>query len=482
MPSPKLPIEGLPVWAHLNNVTLTNVKIANTGDKGFGVVCDSHLTTEASDETLDTPALLTVPHDLVLNAEAVQEYAKEDRTFRELLDAVGHQSARGDILLFLLVQTALASRIGHSSAGVLNPWTEYIQFLPETVLLPTLWTEEERLLLGGTSLEAAVSAKISSLDSEFGSIYEASSNIPRWNEALWESGAVSFRDWILLDALYRSRCLELPRSGESLVPCIDMVNHSAAPTAYYDENAKDDVALLLRPGTSISEGDEISISYGDAKSAAEMLFSYGFIDPDSTVESLVLPLEPLQDDPLAKAKLFAFGEAPKVHVSRSNGSIAWRSPFAYLMCVNEEDGLEFRVLRETREMNVLWQGDDVTDQTTEFQTLVQSHPLSALFSLRVVTVVQERLQSQLDRAQPDAEPRTPPTSEPSPTTRETCVKAALLLRNIEIKILEDTIEALEEEKTTLLADEHVVAYLGSMETAGSDLVEEEASNEEDDFS
>ncbi len=42
--------------------------------------------------------------------------------------------------------------------------------------------------------------------------------------------------------------LELPRSGESMVPCLDMVNHSAKPTAYYEENAKDEVALLLRPG------------------------------------------------------------------------------------------------------------------------------------------------------------------------------------------------------------------------------------------
>ena len=88
-------------------------------------------------------------------------------------------------MLFLLVQTARASRPGPASVGVSNPWAEYLRFLPETVLVPTLWTEEERLLLRGTSLEAAVNAKISALDVEFGLIMDKSSGIAGWNELLW---------------------------------------------------------------------------------------------------------------------------------------------------------------------------------------------------------------------------------------------------------------------------------------------------------
>lgn len=83
--------------------------------------------------------------------------------------------------------------------------------------MPTEWTEDERLLLRGTSLEAAVNAKVSALDVEFEAMREASSDIPCWHQLLWEHGTVSFQDWIRLDALYRSRCLELPRSGESMV-------------------------------------------------------------------------------------------------------------------------------------------------------------------------------------------------------------------------------------------------------------------------
>lgn len=351
------------------------------------------------------------------------------------------------MLLFLLVQTARASRSGHSSVGVSNPWAEYLQFLPETVLVPTLWTEDERLLLRGTSLEAAVNAKISALDAEFGLIMEKSSGIAGWNELLWEAGSVSFTDWLRLDALYRSRCLELPRSGESMVPCIDMLNHSATPSAYYEENSKDEVVLLPRPGVPIPKGDEITISYGDAKSAAEMLFSYGFIDAQSTADSLVLPLSPFPDDPLAKAKLVAFGQAPKIHVAREDGSagpIRWASDFAYLMCVNEEDGLEFRILQQTdgtRQLRVFWQDADVTDRTSGFDALIRSHPLSALIRLRVVTVVQEALREQLERLQSSA----PPAAAPSSLQRADCFNAALTLREIETNILECAIEALEEE-------------------------------------
>ncbi|GAB1314022.1 hypothetical protein MFIFM68171_04232 [Madurella fahalii] len=479
MPWPKLPIESLPAWARLNEVAFLEAKVASIQGKGYGVVCHKNL--NATEGAPDATTLLTVPHGLVLNDAAVEEYAKESKDFRQLLDAVGHhRSARADILLFLLVHAALASRSSHPSVGVSNPWTEYLQFLPETVPVPTLWTEYERILLRGTSLESAVNAKISALDAEFALIREKSSDIPCWNELLWESGLIRFTDWIRLDALYRSRCLELPKSGESMVPCVDMINHSARPSAYYEENSRDEVVLLLRPGTSIAEGEEITISYGDTKSAAEMLFSYGFIDAESTADSLVLPLSPFPDDPLAKAKLVAFGEAPKVHVAREKGSVRWRSEFAYLMCINEEDGLEFRLLQQTdgaRQLRVFWQGEDVTDRTKDFEALIQSHPLSAVLRLRVVTVVQDCFQTQLERLRSST-----PESIASSLQREDCFQAATILRRVEARILESSIEALEEERSSLLKDKNVVAYLGPMEAAESDLVGKKAPNEEEDFS
>jgi hypothetical protein len=67
--------------------------------------------------------------------------------------ADGSQSTRGDILLFLLMQITIGSSNGTLNVGVSNPWSEYVKMLPSKVPVPTTWTEEERALLAGTSLE-----------------------------------------------------------------------------------------------------------------------------------------------------------------------------------------------------------------------------------------------------------------------------------------------------------------------------------------
>ena len=254
-------------------------------------------------------------------------------------------------------------------------------------------------------------------------------------------------DWALVDAWYRSRCLELPSTGDAMVPSIDMVNHSNEPDAYYDEDSDGDVAILLRPGFTVASGDEVTISYGEFKSAAEMLFSYGFIDRNTSKDEMTLALDSFPDDPLAQAKLHVFGQFPTVRLSRMEGKLKWKSPYLHLMVLNEEDGLEFRVLQDTdggRQLKLFWQGSDVTDQAANFEALAQNHPLSPLFRLREVTVLAEQITSQLARIQ------SLPILEESEQAggvelREACVQAAGVLKEIETSLLEATVEALKEQ-------------------------------------
>lgn len=82
MAQPGLPIEALPAWALLNGITFPHVKVANIERKGFGLVRDGELKPEVP--------LMAVPNSLVLNVQAVDEYAKEDKNFKQLLGAVGH--------------------------------------------------------------------------------------------------------------------------------------------------------------------------------------------------------------------------------------------------------------------------------------------------------------------------------------------------------------------------------------------------------
>lgn len=512
----QLPIASLPLWQTLNNVAFSNTRIASIPDKGSGLVATS---SEPRSQTGGHgKPLISVPHGLVLHAEAVEEYAKQDRNFRLLLDAAGHQTTRGDILLFLLVQLVLGLRQpGEDLASLPTPWTEYVRFLPADVPLPTLWTDTERLLLQGTSLESAVGAKLIALEAEFDQLREQSSDIPFWQAAFWErASGPELRHWFLVDAWYRSRCLDLPRYGPSMVPCIDMVNHSDKPNAYYEEApivpvTGDDVGvvLLLRPQQNVAALEEITISYsgskqddalgaGDSSSsglkpASEMLFSYGFIDRHSTRHSLVLPFRPFPDDPLAKAKLHVFGApGPRLEIERLNvddddesdddesddddgneseakrkalGRVRWTCPFVHLMCVNEEDGIDFRLRQETdgsTQLRMFWQDEDITDRARDFETFAGRHELAPIFRLRVVTVLQEVIESQLERMQAvgaeedddsdeedgndtDMADGADDASSHDEGTRSAVAKQAALLRDIESRILSAALEALEVE-------------------------------------
>lgn len=313
--------------------------------------------------------------------------------------------------------------------------------------MPTLWKESERILLQGTSLEPALNAKMMALAREFDEMREKSSNIAYWNAAFWDSHVVHLTDWYLVDAWYRSRVLELPNSGPSLVPCIDMANHSKDANAYYEENSKDEAILLLRPGSTVKEGDEVTISYGSEKSAAEMLFSYGFIDKHSEARSLKLPLDPLPDDPLAIAKAHVFEGPPTVDIKEVDGKTMWTSAFAHLVVLNEEDGLEFKILQDKdggKELKMFWREEDVSDKSSSFETLISDHELCDIFRLRVNMIVCQRVQEQLESLSLPLPGDSTGVSETNGIDSSNASNARAL-RHIEIEILGKVITTLEVE-------------------------------------
>lgn len=234
-----------------------------------------------------------------------------------------------------------------------------------------------------------------------------------------------------------------------MVPVIDMANHSPTPMARYDETDDHEALLVLRHDASIAPGDEVTITYGGDKSAAEILFSYGFIDTEDSKRHLVLPVPTLDDDPLLRAKLYSFGGPPMAELWLDGGKPSWKSPFAYLMCLNEEDGLEFRTLQEVsgaRQLRVFWQEEDVTDRVDDFERLVANHPIAAVFRLRVVTVVEELAGTHLSRmraAEASAEDEL--LREVHGAPRQECAILAAALRDAESLVLEAVLAALQEE-------------------------------------
>ncbi|KAG5928618.1 hypothetical protein E4U42_000333 [Claviceps africana] len=484
-----VPMEAFPAWAHFTRVQFTGVKLQDVGHgKGLGLVvaAESGLEGRAVEEQKE--AVLRVPRDVVLSAEAVDEYAKVDHNFKQLLDVAGQkfgdaargtnlaQSTRGNILLYLVSHLAQ----GRSPAGLTTtPWTQYMRFLPRPVPVPTMWSFGERRLLHGTSLETALKAKLATLQSEFEMLHDLSEDLPFWNTLFWVDETISLQDWLLVDAWYRSRCLELPGLGTAMVPALDMVNHSSQPFSLYEVDENEDVVLVVRPEVDISEGEEMTISYGAAKSASEMLFNYGFVDPTNAGSAMTLPLHPFPDDPLAKAKVHIFHGAKTLHLSLKADKEAggedkeegirrctWHSPFVYLMCLNEEDGLSFQLLQDTeggRNLRLFWQDQDVTERADDFEALIRGHKLYQVFRLRAVTVVLQTVEEQLGSirtGQCDAELE---LLQIAGELRPDCIAAAKALKDAEEQLLAEAWEALGHERDALLTDEDVVAYLGSTE-------------------
>lgn len=261
-----------------------------------------------------------------------------------------------------------------------------------------------------------------------------------------------------------------------------MANHSSNANAYYEQDGSGDVLLQLRPNQEIVAGTEVTISYGEEKSAAEMIFSYGFIDETAKeTKSLVLDIQPLPEDPLGKAKLVAFKGPPTVKVHVEEGEVKWESPVVYLLCLNEEDGLEFKLLQETNgsrsALEVFWQGVNVTDSAADFSILIGQHQLADVLRLRSVAMVQDRIRQQLERLYSSMDFVN--TLGNSGSVNKSYAQMAERLRTMETKLLEDSYNALEEQKSRLLQSEVVLQYLGSMAQPAGEQPSDEGANEED---
>ncbi|KAI9644149.1 hypothetical protein NHQ30_007502 [Ciborinia camelliae] len=511
---PPLPLSSLPAWSKLNNVEFLDATVSvSSAEKlptagrndPFGYIQQNGIFTTRALSTVDTfdiPTILEVPKDLILGRDFLLEMGRVDPHFKQLVELVGGKSTRGDVMLFLLIQMTIArnnmiidctgfeesasgkcKNCDHSSQecllstvasqseeniniGVKNPWSEYIRFLPEKVPVPTMWNEEEQMLLEGTSLETAVVAKMAKLSKEFEDLREKTIGIPWCYSCWWDQSVpllpLELWDWVRLDAWYRSRSLELPNVGGVMVPCLDMANHSGQSNAFWDQTSNGNVSLVLRGNIQLDERSEVTINYGP-KSNAENIFSYGFIDQSYFNGSLVLEVEPAVDDPLRIAKVVAFRKRPSLRISLQYTQVLWECPFLYMACLNEEDGLEFKTLQEVdgshNSLRVFWQEKDVTDSIEEFETLIRGHRLVDVFKLRVATLVYTRVLEQLDSL--DASKLMVDSLLADEMVGVSIRLEASALRKGETHILNAALKDLNEQRLGLLQIESVSQYLNS---------------------
>jgi len=92
----------------LRGVAFRDVECKSIEGKGWGLTTIKDLNTRNASID-DLPKLITIPHDLVLNQQTVDEYAKGSVEFKELYEAVGRQVSQPspDFLLPSLILVRL---------------------------------------------------------------------------------------------------------------------------------------------------------------------------------------------------------------------------------------------------------------------------------------------------------------------------------------------------------------------------------------
>lgn len=243
--------------------------------------------------------LMLTPDAAVVNAQTACQHPTLGGTFRELLRD-GTLDERLATMCFLMLER----RKGEESV-----WKEYIDALPRNYDTP-LYVSNEELdrELKGTNLHAAAMAQKEDIKKVFdGRIRPAMRTLTQADNAAGGSlhvlPEVSAKEFRWAYATFWSRAVAIPLAGgvvsESIIPGIDMANHSSAGTNARWEHIEDPsrpdggfVALVSPSNRRLAQGEEVFINYGADKSNEELIFTYGFASPTAGNEVPLVLLPP----------------------------------------------------------------------------------------------------------------------------------------------------------------------------------------------
>ncbi|KAK0938937.1 hypothetical protein LTR29_009548 [Friedmanniomyces endolithicus] len=452
----QLPTEVFLPWAKLNDIAFDHVLPGVSMGKGGALLASNEVNSNEG-----TPqALMTVPRPLILSLERVMEHAKVDKDFREVLESLGE----------------FGRTLSH----------RYVKSLP-CELLPTFWSSSELQLLVGSTLAPAISSKLRSLRREYDNLCEAT-RTTHWFQIVQD--ALTFDDWLQVDAMYRSRALDFPDIGHCMVPCIDLANHAAgeATTAIYEKDGDGNAVLLLRDGKSLAKGEEVTITYGDEKGACEMLFSYGFLESErQSAETLFLSLSIPDDDPYRGAKMSFADCAPGFKlIDAEDGQVDWKGDFIWLLCVSEEDGLHFDLARTVdgeEEVHAFFGEHELVGGAQELHAILGKTDLWDVYHLRAVTILQQRVFEQMQVLYGTQEDVEATAHGEGTDVHARCYEQAMQLRRLEMKLLNSAYEDFELQTERFAESEVVLHYLARVNDDDDDTNAEQGEAEaEEDFS
>ena len=100
------------------------------------------------------------------------------------------------------------------------------------------------------------------MEKEFDHLRSSTEEIEWCRELWWDEEVVTIEEWKYLDAVLRSRMVDLPGHGVSIVPCVDMANHASdsVVNALYERDEEGNAVLQLRSGKGLNADEEVTIS------------------------------------------------------------------------------------------------------------------------------------------------------------------------------------------------------------------------------
>lgn len=177
-----------------------------------------------------------------------------------------------------------------------------------------------------------------------------------------------------------------------------------------------------------------------------MVFSYGFLESEAqSAREMFLNLNIPDDDPLRLAKIRYANEAPGVRLFVDDaGSVLWDSDYVWWACVNEEDGLDFRVLQTVdgqKELAATWKGQEF--KPNELKSRLMEDELRDIFVLRATVLIQQRAELQgMKIAQTNDQFE---SARGRSGVRDTVFNLVERLRNLELELLTLAYQTLEAE-------------------------------------
>jgi hypothetical protein len=146
---------------------------------------------------------------------------------------------------------------------------------------------------------------------------------------------------------------------------------------------------------------------------------------------MFLDLDIPDDDPLRPAKIYVSKVAPGFRIFEKDGNIEWESDFVWLVVVNEEDGLDFKIRQTTdgkREIQSFWNEQEL--DTVKLREHLEQDPAWDVFRLRATVLLQNRVDAQIDTLKESKGARR------DSTMRDMPWKLAERLRSLELDMLE----------------------------------------------